>query len=111
MARCVLRVFGIRLAAKGWCGPGGRGCAPCGHVPASRAAASLVERSASGGLASGRRPVPQGPSRTGALRRASRFLRMQKCAGLKCQLIDTQALSFTRLQTTPNELIQKQLNS
>eukprot|EP01034_Spumella_vulgaris_P031039 gene31039-38363_t len=35
MALCVLRVLGIRLAAKGWCGPGGRGCAPCGHVPAS----------------------------------------------------------------------------
>ena len=28
---------------------------------------------------------PAGPSRIGALRRASRFLRMQKCAGLKCQ--------------------------
>ena len=70
MARCVLRVLGIRLAAKGWCGPGGRGCAPCGHVPASRAAASLVERSASGGLASGRRPVPQDQAMASAARSA-----------------------------------------
>lgn len=59
-------LLGYAPAAKGWCGLGGRGCAPRGtfRPPSLQHPLRSV---ASGGLESGRRPVPKGPSRIGAL--------------------------------------------